>query len=88
MLHSEIRNQGWLQLRIYDWAIYYTSLSNIFKVENTKIWIRPYSIIPYSFDSGLIEFVDDTITIYSLKEIEISHKRSLRQIYNRISRQL
>jgi len=82
MLHSEIRNQGWLQLRIYDWAIYYTSLSNIFKVENTKIWIRPYSIIPYSSDSGLIEFIDDTRTIHSLKEI--SHERSLRQIYKRL----
>lgn len=29
-------------------------INDIFQKENIKIWIRPYSIIPYSSDSGLI----------------------------------
>jgi len=51
-------------------------------MENIKIWIRPYSIIPYSSDSGLIEFIDDTRTISYLKEI--SQERSLKQIYKQL----
>jgi phosphatidylinositol kinase/protein kinase (PI-3 family) len=41
--------------------------NDIFTKENIKIWIRPYSIVPYSGDSGLIEFIDDTRTISFLK---------------------
>jgi phosphatidylinositol 4-kinase B len=57
-------------------------LNEIFTKENIKIWMRPYSIIPYSSDSGLIEFIDDTRTISYLKEV--SHERSLRNIYKQI----
>jgi phosphatidylinositol kinase/protein kinase (PI-3 family) len=28
--------------------------NDIFTKENIKIWIRPYAIVPYSGDSGLI----------------------------------
>lgn len=42
--------------------------NDIFTKENIKIWIRPYAIVPYSGDSGLIEFIDDTRTISFLKE--------------------
>lgn len=41
--------------------------NDIFIKENIKIWIRPYTIVPYSGDSGLIEFIDDTRTISFLK---------------------
>lgn len=57
-------------------------LDDIFQKENIKIWLKPYSIIPYSSDSGLIEFIDDTRTISYLKEI--SGERSLKQIYKQI----
>lgn len=56
--------------------------NDIFTKENIKIWIKPYSIIPYSSDSGLIEFIDDTRTISFLKEA--SHERSLKNIYRQI----
>lgn len=59
-----------------------TLINEIFVKENIKIWIRPYSIIPYSPDSGLIEFIDDTRTISYLKEV--SHERSLKNIYKQI----
>jgi len=29
-------------------------INEIFEKENIKIWMKPYSIIPYSSDSGLI----------------------------------
>mgnify|MGYP003468338165 CR=1 FL=1 len=44
-------------------------INEIFVKENIKIWMKPYSIIPYSSDSGLIEFIDDTRTISYLKEM-------------------
>ena len=59
-----------------------TLINEIFQKENIKIWVRPYSIIPYSGDSGLIEFIDDTRTISYLKEV--SHERSLKNIYKQI----
>jgi phosphatidylinositol kinase/protein kinase (PI-3 family) len=59
-----------------------TLINEIFLKENIKIWMKPYSIIPYSSDSGLIEFIDDTRTISYLKEM--SHERSLSNIYKQI----
>jgi len=44
-------------------------INEIFVKENIKIWMKPYSIIPYRSDSGLIEFIDDTRTISYLKEM-------------------
>lgn len=44
--------------------------------------MKPYSIVPFSGDSGLIEFIDDTKTISYLKEV--SNERSLRNIYKQI----
>lgn len=44
--------------------------------------MRPYVIVPYSGDSGLIEFIDDTKTISYLKEK--SQERSLKNIYRQI----
>lgn len=55
---------------------------DIFAKENIKIWMRPYQIVPYSSDSGLIEFIDDTRTISYLKEV--SRERSLKNIYRQI----
>ena len=57
-------------------------INDIFQKENIKIWIRPYSIIHFSSDSGLIEFIDDTRTISYLKEM--SRERSLKMIYKQI----
>lgn len=59
-----------------------TLIDGIFRKENIKIWMKPYSIIPYSPDSGLIEFIDDTRTISFLKEA--SRERSLRNIYKQL----
>ncbi len=57
-------------------------VNEIFIKENIKIWMRSYSIIPYSSDSGLIEFIDGTRTISYLKEM--SRERSLRNIYKQL----
>ena len=59
-----------------------TLIDEIFTKENIKIWIKPYSIIPYSSDSGLIEFIDDTRTVSFLKEA--SKERNLRNIYKQM----
>jgi phosphatidylinositol kinase/protein kinase (PI-3 family) len=50
--------------------------------ENLKLWVRPYYVIPFNNDSGLIEFVDDTRTVSYLKEK--SGEKSLKNIYKQI----
>ena len=56
--------------------------NNIIKKENLKIWVRPYEVIPYSSDSGFIEFVENTKTVSSLKES--SGEKSLKTIYKQV----
>lgn len=50
--------------------------------ENLKLWVKPYYVIPFNNDSGLIEFVDDTRTVSYLKEK--SGEKSLKNIYKQM----
>jgi len=57
--------------------------SQIFKKENTGIYLRSYEIIPTSHDAGFLEFLTDTIPISSLKK-KFNSKYTLAEIYREI----
>lgn len=57
--------------------------SQIFKKENTGIYLRSYEIIPTSHDAGFLEFLTDTIPISSLKK-KFNSKYTLAEIYSEI----
>lgn len=50
--------------------------------ENVKIWLRPYAVVPFDRESGLIEFIEDTRTVSYLKER--SRAGLLREVYQQL----
>ena len=43
-------------------------MKNIWKEDGLELWVRSYEIIVISSDSGLIEFIPDTVSIDALKK--------------------
>ena len=43
-------------------------LQQIFKKNSNKLYFRPYEILVTSSNSGMIEFLPDTLSIHALKK--------------------
>ena len=55
-------------------------MKNIWKSAGLILWVRSYEIIVISSDSGLIEFIPDTVSIDALKK-KIGPDKTLLEFY-------
>jgi len=56
-------------------------IARVFKEENLTLWVRPYTIICSSSDSGLVEILPSAKSVHSLKQK--TNNQTLRQFYLR-----
>ena len=38
-------------------------IDNIFKAKKLKLWLKPYEILATSYDCGIIEFCEDSLSV-------------------------